>query len=524
MFYYLLFNVAITYGQPSILWQNAFGGFGNDYLFDLKVTSDGGVICGGASYSNTSGTKTQDSRGGADYWILKLDSSGSVEWEKTFGGSLEDYLFSIHQTSDGGYILGGRSESDSSGDKTISCKGLKDIWIIKLDENGSIQWQQSYGGNDDEILFSLQETWDHGYILGSYSKSNISGNKIENCIGSYDYWILKLDSIGNIIWQNTIGGSGLDALTVIRQTSDHNYILGGYSNSQISGDKNQNSHGSSLDYWILKIDPTGNIIWQKTIGGDGLDELSSLIETNDGGYLLVGESLSNVSGNKLELCRGLADFWIVKINFSGNIEWQRTLGGNNVDEPWAVIQTNDGNYLIGGYSESNISGDKIEDSKGAEDIWLIKLNQLGSIMWQKDLGGSDMDELSALSETSQNELIYGGLSISNISGDKTINRIGLTDFWILKTDFDSGISNSISENEIIFYPNPFYSSLFLNSNNFINTDLEIYNILGLKISEQKIIEKNQLIDLQYLTPGSYIFILKNQDKIISRNRIIKGIE
>ncbi len=519
LFYFLFFNFLITYGQPSIVWQNTFGGIANDYLVDLKVTSDGGIICGGVSYSNMSGSKSQDCRGGADYWILKLDSLGTKEWDKTFGGSLDDVLFSLQQTSDGGYILGGRSASDSSGDKLSFSNGLEDYWILKLDEHGAIQWQRSYGGNDEDVLHSIQETWDHGYIVGGFSTSNISGNKTENCIGSFDYWILRLDSMGNFVWQNTIGGDDLDVLYRIIQTTDHNFILAGYSASDISGDKDQNS--SSEDFWIIKVDQTGNIIWQKTIGGSGEDELTSVIETSDGGFILAGSSNSGISGNKAETCRGLDDYWIVKLNSIGNIEWQRTFGGSDNDNPWSLIETDDGHFLIGGYSSSNISGDKIEDSKGSEDFWVIKLNQLGGTIWQKDIGGNLLDELWAIDETNNNEFIFGGLSISDVSGDKISNRIGLTDFWILKTDFDSGVIKNDFENEILIYPNPFHSNLLVESKYFNNNVIEIYNVNGIKISEIKISERNQILSMQYLIPGSYIFIIKDQDKIITRIKFIK---
>ncbi|QQR96354.1 MAG: hypothetical protein IPJ93_07000 [Bacteroidota bacterium] len=222
-----------------------------------------------------------------------------IEWQNTIGGNYTDQLYSIQQTTDGGYILGGWSESYISGDKTENSFGCSDYWVVKLDSIGNIQWQNTIGGNSGDGLYSVQQTTDGGYILGGVSTSNISGDKTENSQGYIDYWVVKLDASGNIQWQNTIGGNSDDYLTSIQQTTDGGYILGGSSNSNISGDKTENSQGD-YDYWVLKLDPTGNIQWQNTIGGSINDQLYSIQQTIDGGYILGGWSNSNISGDKTE--------------------------------------------------------------------------------------------------------------------------------------------------------------------------------------------------------------------------------
>jgi hypothetical protein len=184
-------------------------------------------------------------------------------------------LQSIKQTSDGGFILGGSSDSNISGDKTENCLGGTDYWMVKTDAMGTIQWQNTIGGSGYEYLFSIEQTTDGGYILGGYSSSNISGDKSENSIGGNDYWIVKTDSTGNVQWQNTIGGSSSDILYSINQTTDEGFILGGYSLSNITGDKTENNLGGR-DYWIVKTDSTGNIQWQNTIGGSSNDQLQSI--------------------------------------------------------------------------------------------------------------------------------------------------------------------------------------------------------------------------------------------------------
>jgi hypothetical protein len=362
------------FGPGSIQWQNTIGGSSTDELYSIQQTTDGGYILGGTSYSNISGDKTENSIGNGDYWMVKTDSLGNIQWQNTIGGNLIDRLLSMQQTSDGGYILGGYSNSNISGDKTENTNGYLDYWVVKTDSIGGIQWQNSIGGADNaDALWSIQQTNDGGYILGGKSTSNISGDKTENCIGFEDYWLVKTDASGNIEWQNTIGGSNWDQLVSIYQTVDGGYILGGYSKSNISGDKTENCIGD-YDYWLVKTDPLGNIQWQNTIGGNYDDMLLSVQQTTDGGFILGGCSGSNISGDKTENSWGSWDYWIVKTDATGIIQWQKTIGGNYLDELFSFEQTTDGGYILGGFSDSDISGDKTENGIGLEDYWLIKLS------------------------------------------------------------------------------------------------------------------------------------------------------
>src|SRR5690606_38633115 len=277
--------------------------------------------------SNISSEKTENSRGGFDYWVVKIDESGNIEWDKTLGGDQDDILNSILQTTDNGYLLGGYSESGISGEKTENSRGDFDYWILKLDNSGNIEWQTTIGGNDSELLSSMIQTTDGGFLVGGYSKSNISGEKTENSRGGNDCWIIKLNSSGNIEWQKTIGGSGTDYLFSLIETNDSGYLIGTTSTSNISGEKTENSNGYS-DYWVLKLNNTGNIIWQNTIGGNQEDFLKDIIQTSDGKYMLAGWSYSNISGDKIENSRGEEDYWILKIDEIGEIIWQKTIGGD----------------------------------------------------------------------------------------------------------------------------------------------------------------------------------------------------
>ena len=432
----LFFSIPNLFAQ-EIEWQNTIGGSLLDDLRSIQQTVDGGYILGGFSSSGIFADKTENSFGLIDYWIVKIDSNGLIKWQNTIGGGSNDYLNSIELTSDGGYIIGGYSLSNISGSKTENNLGSWDYWIVKTDSLGNIQWQNTIGGSNWDYLTSIKQTTDGGYILGGHSFSNTSGDKTENTNGDNDFWIVKVDSIGIIQWQNTIGGSKDDQLASIVQTSDGGYIIGGFSESNISGDKTENCLGST-DYWIVKTDATGNILWQNTIGGNGGDLLYSLEKTSDGGFILGGYSESNVSGDKIENNKGpmgTFDFWIVKLDSIGSILWQNTIGGSANDSLYAIQQTIDGQFILGGFSNSNISGDKSENNLSDIlfcDFWVVKTDSFGNILWQNTIGGDLYDFIYAVEASSDGGCLVGGRSTSDISSDKSEDNIAHWDYWIVK--------------------------------------------------------------------------------------------
>jgi hypothetical protein len=434
---FLLFVISsVLFAQsPSIQWDKTVGGSADDLFRVVRQTFDGGYILGGWSNSNSSGDKTDNLKGDFDYWLIKLDAIGNKTWDKTFGSSFRDELIALQQTSDGGYILGGSSAGNISGDKTENSKGSIDYWVIKLDASGNKVWDKTIGGSNGDQFLALQQTADGGYILGGYSYSDASGDKTENNKGtpivSSDYWVVKLNASGNKVWDKTIGGSLNDDLYAIQQTMDGGYILGGFSQSNISGDKTEDSKGD-YDYWIVKLDGLGNKVWDKTIGGDLGDVLTSLQQTSDGGYILGGRSASGISGDKTENATGGTDYWIVRTDASGNKIWDNTIGGSSGSVLWSVRQTMEGGYIVGGYTTSGAAFDKSENNKGAEDYWIVKLDATGLISWDKTIGGSAEDRFFSLQQTSDGGYILGGYSVSNISGDKTEDSKGSVDYWVIK--------------------------------------------------------------------------------------------
>jgi hypothetical protein len=365
---------AITMQSQEVLWEKSYGGKHAEQLLDALATPDYGFILAGSSISNKNGNKASNNKGDLDYWLWKMNEKGDLDWQKSFGGTGVDLLQSILLTPDAGFILGGTSTSGKGLDKNDDGYGDSDIWIIKLDAKGGILWQKTIGGEGHETLQSIAKTADGGYIIGGSSTSdsmiakadakaqeksdNIQSDKDkalltsknEDSRGGLDYWIIKLNSKGTIEWQKTIGGSYQDQLKSIAITRDGGYIVGGYSNSMASGEKSDDAFGQG-DYWILKLDNKGNIQWQKTIGGDGDDNLTCLLPTLDGGYLAGGSSSSSATNSKSKSNGDGSDFWIVKLDPLGNTLWQETYNYGKHDVLSSILENSDGTCLLGGYAQ-----------------------------------------------------------------------------------------------------------------------------------------------------------------------------
>lgn len=345
-------------------------------------TNDAGFLIGGSKIINSL----------YKYWIIKTDSAGNKLWEKYYGGSGSDGLEVVTQTKDGGYLIGGSSNSSASGDKTENCIGSYDFWIIKTDSLGNLQWENTIGGTSQDKLISLKETEDERVILFGTSYSIASGDKSQNNFGASDFWLVQLNAFGAIQWERTIGGNADDYAAEVVECPDKGFLLGGTSFSGVSGVKNEASIGYS-DYWIIKVDSLGNILWQNTIGGISGDALADLDISNDRGFILSGYSYSPISGDKTEGCIGQRDYWIVKVDSIGNVQWQNTLGGSWDDNSTGVVAAYDGGYVILGESNSPVSGDKSEDNMEYDRIypWILKLDSAGNIVWQNTIQDTSFD-------------------------------------------------------------------------------------------------------------------------------------
>jgi len=425
-----------VYERVVKYWDKRFGGTGSEYIYSIASATDGGYLLGGYSYSGAGGDKSELSQGSSDYWVVKIDGQGNKVWDRRFGGSsAESLLFGLAATTNGGYLLGGYSLSSASGDRSQASQGEDDYWAVMIDGNGNKVWDKRFGGNLEDLCIATALTPDGGYVLGGYSWSGVSGDKSEASRGLIDYWVVKINGSGGKVWDKRFGGSGYDYLYDIVATSDGGYVLGGYSESGVSGDKSESSRGG-YDYWVVKIDGSGNKLWDKRFGGSGDDYFYALVATADGGYVLGGVSSSGSDGDKSEPSQGQYDFWLVKINGDGNKVWDKRFGGINYDAMQALVATPDGGYLAGGYSLSVAGGDKSEAQQGPLDFWVVKIDGGGNKIWDKRFGGTSLNNLLALAVTPDGGYLLGGYSDSGADGDKTENSRGLEDFWVVHMDID----------------------------------------------------------------------------------------
>ncbi|WP_158267520.1 IPT/TIG domain-containing protein [Adhaeribacter arboris] len=402
---------------------------GSSLLQDMVPTPDGGYLLGGYSDSEKGGDKSEPGKGSIDYWVVKIDESGKKKWDKTIGGTEGDDLAALVATSDG-YLLAGTSDSETGDDKSDALRGVADFWVVKLDTSGNKLWDRTFGGDKYDNLRAAVKTPDGGFLLGGTSSSAMSGDKHGGSRGSADYWIVRMDATGNPLWDQTYGGKGYDNLQTIVATSDGGYLLGGTSNSGISGDKQNRTRGKD-DYWIVKITSTGIKQWDRTFGSSNVDNLQTIVKAAGGGYLLGGTSLSGSGGDKHGSSRGGADQWVIKIDENGQQLWDRTLGGSNNDELTDILPLSDGTFIIGGFSNSGISGQKSEVSQGGSDYWLLKVNNLGQKIWDKSFGGQQYDYLRSVVPAPGGYLL-AGYSDSDKSGSKSESTKGFVDYWLVQ--------------------------------------------------------------------------------------------
>ncbi|NVO31787.1 gliding motility-associated C-terminal domain-containing protein [Hymenobacter lapidiphilus] len=256
-------------------------------------------------------------QGGHDFWVIKLDAAGNKQWDRALGGTEFDFLHDVRQTADGGYLVGGTSTSGISGDKTEASRGGNDYWVVKLDARGATQWDRTYGGAGPDALYSLCQTLDGGYILAGQSGSGISGDKTQAQRGGGDYWILKVDAQGRKLWDRSFGGSGQDQPNSVWPCPDGGFLVAGQSDSGISGDKSKAGFGLA-DYWLVKLNAAGTKDWDEVYGGSNLDFLQGARPTPDGGFILGGTSYSGASCGKTQDTWGSADYWIIKLGTAAN--------------------------------------------------------------------------------------------------------------------------------------------------------------------------------------------------------------
>ncbi len=430
---------AAAWGQPVISWDMVLGGESYEELNALEVLPDG-IIAGG---STKSGIAFGDP---ADFsWnilVAKLDFNGNVLWQYTYGGAQDERLWALIPTQDGGFLAGGYSYSGVGGDKTEPNRGDKDVWIIKLDAQGQLQWDKTFGGLFQDELFSLLEIPGGGYLLGCHSNSGMSGDKTENSRGSHDIWLIRTDAVGNKIWDKTIGGNGYEQINDLVWAADGAvYCSGGSTSPENNGDLGPETARGGMDFLLLKINPLdASVYWTRRYGGAGEDYAYSLCTASNGRLYLGGRSGSTPApagpfdnGKSSLFYGGESDYWLLELDTDGQKTAEWSFGGSGLDDLYYILEKKCGGLVIGGVSDSGVSGNKTAAGRGSFDYWVLSLDTNGNTLWEQSMGGTGGDALTRIAAFPNGALVFGGHSDSPAGFEKSHNPLGNNDFWIVSS-------------------------------------------------------------------------------------------
>ncbi len=423
----------------DIAWLTTIGGSGEDAGNDMVATPDGGFLIVGTTNS-IDGDITDKTTTDNDIWVIKVDSNGALVWNKTYGSSSRDDGYGIVASNDGNYVISGYV---AGGDKDVDeFSGFHDYWIFKITPSGTMLWNKSFGFPGGDQAKSIINTNDGGYVVTGYfdvTASEGEGNDATSNTTSHDtndtrssngalhgigeYWAIKLDTDGNKVWRRYFGGTNDDRSFDIVQTQDNGFLIVGASES---ADFDVTDNKGGHDFWVVKVNAAGDKIWTKSYGGIEIDNGYAITATQDGNYLFVGDTrsfdgdITNPLGN--------ADSWAIKISPTGDLIWQKTNGGTAFESARGVTNFNNGTYLVSGSTRS-ADGD-VSLNNGQNDAWVYLLDENGTLLFEKTIGGSGLDFGIATVKSSDNAIIMVGNTESN-DGDIN-NNAGIKDLLLVK--------------------------------------------------------------------------------------------
>ncbi|NER09842.1 hypothetical protein SAMN06265375_101639 [Muriicola jejuensis] len=396
--------------KGEVAWIRSFGGSGDDTPRSVVQTDDGGFAVLGFSNS-TDGDLQHKSANVNDYWLLKTDRNGNVEWSRTYGGSKDDQGQAVIQTSDGGFAITGYAMSDD-GDASNN-EGFHDNWVLKVDRQGTLLWEKSFGFSGHDHSYDLVETETGGLFFAGFlditsARADGYTEKAYSLTrhGVGEFWGTKLNSQGEIEWRTYFGGTNNDRAHAVTRAHDGGYVMAGFSESD---DFDISDPRGSYDFWVVKVSEAGELIWEHSYGGTGIDIAQDIAQTEDGGYVITGSTIS--SDGDVSASHGESDIWVIRINAQGELLWERTYGGSGFDAAESIRPTRDGGFVIAGNSRS--SDQDLNTNAGENDLWILKVDSRGALVWAQAFGGTDLDFGFDTMETSDGAILVVGESKSS---------------------------------------------------------------------------------------------------------------
>jgi hypothetical protein len=502
---FLLYTFQINAQEFEIIFQQCYGGSLVEGATTLIPQEDALIVFGG-TYSNDGDVSFN--HGKSDYWLFMNDAMGQIIWEKTYGGSEDEYVANMLPTPDGGYLMFGDTYSNN-GDVGCNHSTNGDWWLVKTDSLGNIQWSRCYGGTHKETASQLIYAHEGGYVMTGKTGS-VDGD-ISHNNGTYDVWVVKVDWEGEILWERTYGGSSFDYAYAIGITTDGGYIVGGGASSS-NGDVQCGAGlpGSSAA-WVLKLDQHGLLEWQTCFGGSNSDVLVDIMQTQGGGYVFLGVTDSDdgdvdcfhgTPGNSNTM-----DMWVVKLDETGEIEWHRCLGGTGFDSPKFIRQLQDGGYLVGGATTSR-DGTVVcnESLPGTFTVILYKLSPEGEIEWTKCLG-SQVDNLLLSMHMFSDYHFLLGATTRTWGMDVDCDLKGETDIWIVEIMDTTTMLHENHQGTMQLFPNPATTQAWLQlpeNMPLAQAQIELYSPTGRLVYKAQPTSQFHKIEMAHLPKGLYL--------------------